>query len=60
MARNQKSAAEKKYSSEVSKATVAGVLAGACIYECYKHASNARSAYQEVKVERKVNELEGR
>ena len=60
MARNNKSAAEKKYSSEVSKATVAGVLAGACLYECYKHVSNAKEAYQEVKVERKVNQLEGR
>lgn len=60
MARNQKSAAEKKYSTEVSKAAVAGILTGACAYEFYKHVSNARSAYQEVKVEREVDRLEGR
>ena len=57
---SQKAAAEKRYSSEVSKATVAGILTGACADEFYKHVSNARSAYQEVKVEREVDRLEGR
>lgn len=60
MARNQKSAAEKRYSSEVSKAAIAGILTGTCAYEFYRHVSNARSAYQEVKVEREVDRLEGK
>lgn len=54
----KKSQAEKRFSSEVTKTVIAGGLGAAFAYTAVKHACNASEAYKEVKIERKVNELE--